>query len=103
MTTHVHIKPAGHAVLVTISDYYRSPQGLTRAAHEEQIHLPGDPDVVLYSTTNRTITVVDLEPDDPRVIETEIAIGKRKPLAPERATDDGVAQFQGKGDGVKHF
>jgi hypothetical protein len=93
MTTAVHIHPAGHPVLVQISDFYQTPEGLNTSAYSEQIHLPGGPDILLYSTTTRTISVVDLDEDDPRVIAIRRAVEKRPPE---------VAPFKAEGT-TKHF
>ena len=62
MTTMVRIEIAVHPILVSIVDEY---QGSIQ--RQDKIYLPGDALPFLYSTTTRSIMVVDLEPDDARV------------------------------------
>ena len=67
MTTMVRIEMAGHPVLISIVDEY---QGSSQ--RQDKIYFPGDALPYLYSTTTRSIHVVDLEEADVRVqIERE--------------------------------
>ena len=66
MTTQIKIQMAGHNVLVRTVDRYNN----TKTVHEQIIRVGEEPPVHgLFCTTSRTIEIVDLEPDDPRLTE----------------------------------
>lgn len=60
------INPSSHAVLISTTDSYTDPKGLKQNSYEERVLKPGDDPFIAYSTTTRTIAVVDLEENDPR-------------------------------------
>ena len=76
MTTRITIEPSSHPVMVEIADHTVTPEGLTANSYTQHIHLPGDPSVVLYTTTTRHISVEDLPETDPRVIKVRAACNK---------------------------
>lgn len=61
MTTVVRIEIAENPMLITIRDRYES-----RTRRTDTVYLPGDPIPFMYSTTARSITVVDLDNDGRR-------------------------------------
>ena len=78
MTTKVTIEPAGHHVLVTVTEAGYPPgtkyaeydvvlQPAFKYADNKQVPT-GQGTMFVYCTTSRTVTVVDLDPDDARVL-----------------------------------
>lgn len=76
MTTQITISPAGHHVLVKTIDHYKGDtkvsdikllQPAFKYVDGEQV-ATGQGPLTVYSTTSRTIEIVDLEPDDPSVL-----------------------------------
>jgi hypothetical protein len=78
MTTKVVVSPAGHHVLVTVTDK-RTSDGEVELTHNATLLQPafhyvdgaytptGQGPWEGYATTSRSITVLDLDPLDPRV------------------------------------
>ena len=95
MTTNITISPAGHHVLVTTIDQYGSEDPVVHthllqpSFHyvEGQRVETGQGPVRVYATTSRTITVVDLEPHDPRVTANNRVERKPDAVDTERRDD----------------
>lgn len=68
MTTQVIVKMAGHAVAITTVDRYQGNESRVT----QIVRVGEEPPLYLYSTTTRTIEVVDLEPDDSRLAPGEL-------------------------------
>lgn len=70
MTTTIKVTSHNHPALVTTIDVYVKPQDdgtvVTEERRDERVVKPADGEVVIHCTTSRTISVVDLEYDDPR-------------------------------------
>lgn len=76
MTTKVRIEPAGHFVLITITDKYGDRADVSRQLLPPKFQYvdgktieTGSAPFEIYVTTSRTVSAVDLEPGDPRVAE----------------------------------
>ena len=73
MTTTIRVQAANHPALIVAVDRHPigvAPNGdilLSDIRTELGLHEVGDPVFYYHSTTSRTIEVVDLEYDDPRV------------------------------------
>lgn len=65
MTTKITVHMAGHNVLIRTIDRYAT----SKTVGEQIVRIGEEPPNHLYATTTRTIEVVDLEPDDPRLTE----------------------------------
>lgn len=77
MTTKIRIEPAGHFVLITITDKYGDRDAdVCRKLMPPKFQYvegktveTGSAPFEIYVTTSRTVSAVDLEPDDPRIAE----------------------------------
>lgn len=81
MTTKISVEPSSHFILLSIVDHYRSPAGLYKHAHSEEVIGPakyqrdGKGPYHFYATTTRTVVAMDIADDDPRAIEWLVANG----------------------------
>ncbi len=64
MTTKITVHMAGHNVAITTVDRYRGEE----ARVTQIVKVGEEPPIHLYATTTRTIEIVDLEPNDPRLV-----------------------------------
>ena len=76
MTTTITVKPAHHHVLVSCTDQYVSPGGLVHYGNSQEVLKPLSPERTFYSTTTRTYTISDLEPNDARAMEADGTLNK---------------------------
>jgi hypothetical protein len=75
MTTTVKVQSHNYPVLVQVWDQRRDPEAslrdLTFLLADSRVLWPEHGEVSFYATTTRTITIVDLEYDDPRALASK--------------------------------
>lgn len=71
MTTTVKITSHNFPALIRTTDRYKSAEGIPVETVTSVVITPDVGELTLYCTTTRTIEVVDLEYDDPRVLERQ--------------------------------